>query len=463
MFGKLVGKLLGRKAPEPKSRIAYLTDLYHEWAEGKVEAWGGIDLRGLIEQQIAAGDARMATTNLAGHVRYCFDLAGLYWGQGDIATAQHYLGKALDSHERMIAYCDQRGPVWPMEYSDEADVRIAGLLLDRPVAQVPRRPHAERDLYPSFKPILLDAMTGDAPLDMVRWQDWEDSTVRNRWPKFQVAEAQFYRRALTGEFVDGAALLAAHEALWTSKAGKTFEPGWFKGYDDNDLIIDALFAAILKRVGWEGRYRHSWPATLPYVSAPETAREPDRFVAVAAAPLPAPSADTGIIADPQEARRYLDHHLAGQVDDEGEPFSAARPAKQAGKVAAAMKELGWMRDPAALDLMRAYRMDHVLTRRSHLSLCDPVASSVTLKGWNDAMRQEFGLHPDLIAIAESEERSDYSDPQGLWYVLWVKDRRVYAVDREDWHDPALATADARPGMTVWSSYVSFVAWWVGGD
>lgn len=463
MFGKLVGKLLGRKAPEPKSRIAYLLEIYHDWAEGKVESWGGIDLRGLIEQQIATGDARMATTNLAGHVRYCFDLAGLYWGQGDIAKAQHYLGKALDSHERMIAYCDQRGPVWPMEYSDEADVRIAGLLLDRPVALVPRRPREERDLYPSFKPILLDAMTGDAPLDMVRWQDWEDSTVRNRWPKFQVAEAQFYRRALTGEFADGAALLAAHEALWKSKAGKTFEPGWFKGYDDNDLIIDALFAVILKRVGWEGRYRHSWPATLPNVSVPETTREPDRFIAVAAAPLPAPSADTGIIADPQEARRFLDHHLAAQVDDEGNPFSAARPAKQAGKVSAAMKELGWTRDPAALDLMRAYRMDQVLTRRSHLSLCDPVARHVTLKGWNDAMRQDFGLHPDFLAIAESEERSDYSDPQGLWYVLWVKDRRVYAVDREEWHDPKLATKGAKAGLDMWPSYVSFVAWWVGGD
>jgi hypothetical protein len=463
MIAKLVGKLLGRKAAEPKNRIAYLLEIYHDWVEGKVESWGGIDKAGLIERQIAAGDAMMATTNLAGHVRNCCSLAGLYWGQGDIAKAKTYLNKALDSHDRMVAYCEERGPVWPTEYSDEADVRIAGYLLDRRVAQVPRRLREERDLYPSFKPILLDAMVGDAPLDMARWQDWEDSTVRNRWPKFQVAEAQFYRRALTGEFTDGAALLAAHEALWKSKAGKTFEPGWFDGYDDNDLIIDTLFAAILKRVGWEGRYRHSWPETLPYVSTHETAREPDRFIAVAAAPLPAPSAHTGIIADPQEARRFLDHQLADQTDDEGQPFSAARPAKQAGKVAAAMKELGWVRDSAALDLMRAYRMDHVLTRRSHLALCDPVASFVTLKGWNAAMRQDFGLHPDLIAIAESQERADYMDPQGLWYVLWVKDRKVYAVDREEWHDPKLATKGAKLGLNMWPSYVSFVAWWVSGD
>ncbi len=462
MLGKVIGRLFGRKPPEPKSRIAYLLEIHHDWVEAKVEAWDGLDKAGLIERQIAEGDARMATLNLGGHARNYFDLAGLYWGQGDIERARHYLEKTLKRHERMLAYCDERGPLWPNEYSDESDVRIAACLLGRSVSRVPRRPRDEPDLYPSFKAILLDAMTGDAPLDMVRWQDWEDSTVRNRWPKFQVAEAQFYRRALTGEFTNGAALLAAHEALWKSKAGKTFEPGWFNGYDDNDLIIDTLFAAVLKRIGWEGRYRHSWPETLPYVSTPETTREPDRFIAVAAAPLPAPSADTGIIADPQEARRFLDHHLAAQVDDEGKTFSAARPAKEAGKVATAMKELGWARDPAALDLMRAYRMDHVLTRRSHLSLCDPVGRSpATLKGWTQAMTQDFGLHPDFLAIAESEERSDYSDPQGLWYVLWVKDRKVYAVDRDDWHDPALATRGAKPGLTVWPSYVSFVAWWVG--
>lgn len=463
MFRKIFGKLLGDKTSEPKSRIAYLLGLYHDFVEGKVDAWGGLDKAGLIERQIAEGDARMATMNIAGHVRNYVELAKLYWGQGDVEAARLYLGRAVDQHERMVDYCALRGPVWPNEYSDESDVRIAAYLLGRPLTRVPRHPRKEPDLFPSFKAILLDAIAGGTPLDMARWQDWEDSTVRNRWPKFQVAEAQFYRRALTGEFASGAALLAAHAALWKSKAGKTFERGWFDGYDDNDLIIDTLFAAVLKRIGWEGRYRHSWPDTLPYESVPETTHEPDRFIAVAAAPLPAPSAETGIIADPQAARRYLDHTLAQQTDDEDEPFSAARPAKEAGKVAAAMKELGWVRDPAALDLMRAYRMDRVLTRRTHLSLCDPVASFVTLKGWTQAMTQEFGLHPEFLAIAQSEERSDYSDPQGLWYVLWIKDRKVYAVDREDWHDPKLATRDARPGLTMWPSYASFVAWWVSGD
>jgi hypothetical protein len=461
MLGNIIGKLFGRKPSEPKNRIAFLLEIYHDRVEGKVEAWGGLDKAGLIERQIAEGDAPMATMNLGGHVRSYFHLAGLYWGQGDIAKARHYLEKALERHERMVAYCDIRGPLWPSEYSDESDVRIAACLLDRSIVRAPRRPRDEPDRYPSFKAILLDAIADDAPIDMARWQDWEDSTVRNRWPKFQVGEAQFYRRALTGEFADGAALLAAHEALWKSKAGKTFEPGWFDGYDDNDLIIDALFAAILKQIGWEGRYRHSWPETLPYVSAPETVREPDRFVRATAAPIPAPAADTGVIADPLEARRFLDHHLAGQTEDEGQPFSAARPAKESGKVAAAMKELGWTRDPAALDLMRAYRMDRVLTRRSHLSLCDPVGRGpATLKGWTEAMTQDFGLHPEFLAIAESEERSDYMDPQGLWYVLWTKNRKVYAVDRDQWHDPALAIKDAREGLTVWPSYVSFVAWWV---
>ena len=52
------------------------------------------------------------------------------------------------------------------------------------------------------------------------------------------------------------------------------------------------------------------------------------------------------------------------------------------------------------------------------------------------------------------------DPQGSWYVYWKKDKQVYAVDRDVWHDAEQATKDARLGLTAWPSYTSFVAWWV---
>lgn len=78
MLGKFIGKLLGRRPAKSKSRIAYLLEIHHDWVEGKPEAWDGLDKAGLIERQIAEGDARMATMNLGGHVRNYFALAGLY-------------------------------------------------------------------------------------------------------------------------------------------------------------------------------------------------------------------------------------------------------------------------------------------------------------------------------------------------------------------------------------------------
>ena len=194
---------------------------------------------------------------------------------------------------------------------------------------------------------------------------------------------------------------------------------------------------------------------------PQTSRQPDRYLGIIAAPSVRPNPTTGVIEDEQAARRYIDAHVVGQRDEQDEPFDAARPAKDGAKIARVLKELGWTRDPAALDLMRAYRVNHILNDRTHISLCDPLdGSSPKLGGWTQLLRDDFGLHPDFIAIAGSEERADYRDPQGAWYVYWTKNRKIYAVERDEWDRPDLATKDARLGINHWPSYASFIAWWV---
>jgi hypothetical protein len=171
---------------------------------------------------------------------------------------------------------------------------------------------------------------------------------------------------------------------------------------------------------------------------------------------------TGIIADPQAARRFIDGHVMEQRDHwEGTFHDPVRPAKDVGKVAKALKALGWDKDATTLDLMRTYRMDAILNDSTHVFLSDPVGDRfVGMANWTQLLSDEFGLHPDFIPVAESEEKSDYLDPQGAWYVFWKKDKRIYAVQREDWDRPEVATANARPGKEQWPSYVSFVAWWV---
>lgn len=171
--------------------------------------------------------------------------------------------------------------------------------------------------------------------------------------------------------------------------------------------------------------------------------------------------ETGIIADELASRRFIDIHLRDQKDFDGAAFSADRPAKERGKVAGALAELGWGGDAATLNLMRAYRMDRILNDSTHLFLCDPVGgATVGLDRWTRLLSDEFRLHPDFIAIAGSEDRADYNDPQGAWHVYWKKDRRIYAVERGEWDRPEIATGSARMGLNLWPSYTSFVAWWV---
>jgi hypothetical protein len=249
--------------------------------------------------------------------------------------------------------------------------------------------------------------------------------------------------------------------MFTGRSRRKPDSGLLDGYDDNELIIDFIFAAILKRIGWEGTYRHSWPNTCDVASAAHTVRQPDRFLGIIAAPPPSANSDTGIIEDEQSARRFVNIHVQVQRDDEGNLLDAGRPEKERVKVARILKELGWTGDPATLDMMQVYRVNYILNDRTHLSLCDPLdGSSPRLVDWTKLLYDDFGLHPDFIAIARSEERSDYRDPQGAWYVYWKKNRKIYAVQRDEWDRPEVATEKARLGINMWPSYSSFVAWWV---
>lgn len=445
------------------SRVEYLLDIRLEHLEAPQEAWDGLTFPQLVEKQLAQGEINQALFNLDSQIAYCFEIAVLHWGQGDLERAETYLHKALERHaRRRAAVAEHRWRHPPKHHAAEAYAKVAAVLLGVPLDGATPLSVFEQGYTPWFDNALLDACLGDGAFDLAVWQAGEDAYRKNRFAKTKLGEYAVYLKALTGGFASDAEMLAAHETMFTGRAGKNMQGGLVEGYTDNELMIDYVFAAILKRIGWEGTYRHSWPGTCPVGTPAVTTRPADRHAAIIAAPPPAPDADTGIIADKQAARRFIDLHLKDQRDHWERKFhDPTRAAKEAGKVAKALKELGWEKDPDTVDLMRAYRMDAILNDSTHLMLGDPVGGRFTgLAKWTGLLVEEFGLHPDFIAVAESEEKSDYSDPQGGWYVLWKKNRRVYLVQREDWDRPEVATADARPGKEVWPSYVSFVAWWV---
>ncbi len=440
------------------SRVEYLLGLSHERMEEPVEAWGDLKFAELVEQQLEEGKTELAFSNLGAQVNEYFRLAILYWGQGDVEKARLYLNKVLERHEKLLAVSSRiESKHWPHHANRNA--KAATYLLGKNDT-VFRNDKNNVGCLPWFSEAILGYCLGHDDFDETNWQAAEDKWIKNRFPKYKLAEFDVYIKALTGQYQTSIDMLEAHEKMFKGRAKRrAADSDLLDGYFDNELIIDFTFACVLKRIGWKGRYRHSWPQTDSYDSSPETYSEPDKHLKIIPASEPEIDAKVGIITDTQKARRYIDHHLKNQLFEGEKFYSAERPKETRSKVSGALRDIGWKKDPASLDLMRAYRMSHVLNHNAQIFLCDPV-ELLTLKNWTKSLADEFGLHPDFIAIAGSEERTDFMDPQGSWYVYCKKDKQIYAVDRDDWHNPDVAKKDARLGLNLWPSYTSFVAWWV---
>ncbi|WP_394729022.1 hypothetical protein [Altererythrobacter sp. GH1-8] len=445
--------------PSKMSRINYLLWLRHDWLEGGRFDPGGINISELAEKQIRKGDLQIGVHNIASQVRYAFGLASLYWGQGDVDQAETYLRKTLERYSRLMEVCSEHNRT--LEFPREIHfAKCAACLLGEKFKDSPLIGDLDIGYEPWFKDVLMDYCLGPKEFDLNPWQDSVDQWTKSGFPKYRIEEFTFYVRVLTGQFETTDAMFAEHQKLITARSKRNPDADMQNGYGEYAaLVIDYIFAAVLKRIGWEGTYRHSWPNTDAMGSAPQTTREPDRFLKTIALTLPDPDAETGIIADLQQARRFIDTHLEDQRDEMGEFLDPKRCSKERGKVAAALKEIGWVRDPATLDLMRTYDVENILNDQSTLVLGDPFGSDIDLKKSTEFLHTECGLPNDFIGIA-GNIGSYHPDTDGGWYLYRKKDRKVYLLDREDWEKPEAAIQSAREGLNVWPSYVSFVAWWV---
>ncbi|MEP7349121.1 MAG: hypothetical protein ABI668_04115 [Sphingorhabdus sp.] len=442
------------------SRIDYLLHVNHSQLEEPHEAYGGINFLQVVERQLAEGQIDLATRNIGNQVKDCFQLANLYWGQGNLARTEAYLNKTLERHQRLVEVCAEHDLPQRSYYGIEY-AKCAACLLGIEVEDLARTEPFEPGYEPWFKDTLLSRCLDSRDFDMGAWQTSANEWTRKRHPKYRLEEFSVYMKALTGGYGSTDEMLSEHEKMFAGRARRNPDSDLLDGYHDNELIIDFIFAAILKRVGWEGAYRHSWPGTEGAGSVTRTTKQPDHYLGSIVASQPELNSHTGVIEDTQAARRFVDFHLANQTDWDGALLDAGRPAKECSKVAGVLKDLGWTGDSASLNLLRTYRMDRVLNERTHLFLCEPVGgSSIKMGAWTKLLSEDFGLHPDFIAIAGSEERTDYLDPQGAWYVYWKKDMNVYAIERDEWDRPEVATCDARMGIDHWPSYTSFVAWWI---
>jgi hypothetical protein len=441
------------------SRINYLLWLHHDWLEGGRFSPGRLTFQQLSERQLKQGELDIGTHNIASQVRYSFTLANLYWGQGDVDRARTYLRKTLERHKRLMDACAEHDH--PLGFPREIHfAKCAAWLLGEAFMGSPLIRELEPGYEPWFKDTLMDYCLEPAEFDMNAWQASVDRWTKSGFPKYRIEEFTFYVKALTGQFDSAEAMFAEHQKRVTARSKRNPDVDMLDGYDQySTIVIDYIFAAILKRIGWEGTYRHSWPNTDVFGAAPQTTREPDRFLRTIALKLPDPDADTGIIAETASARRFIDKHLQDQRDHEGRFFDPKRSKAERGKVAAALKDIGWVGDAATLDLMQTYDMENVLNDQAGVVLGDPFGSDIDLKHSTEFLRSECGLPDDFIGIAGNIE-SYHADLDGGWYLYRKKDRKIYLLDRSEWEHAEPAIKTARAGLNVWPSYTSFVAWWV---
>jgi hypothetical protein len=99
------------------SRINYLLWLHHDWLEGGRFSPGNLTFQQLSESQLKQGEISLGTHNIAKQVKYAFELANLYWGQGKVDQTETYLRKTLERYQRLMHACAEHNH--PLEFPRE--------------------------------------------------------------------------------------------------------------------------------------------------------------------------------------------------------------------------------------------------------------------------------------------------------------------------------------------------------
>ena len=225
------------------SRIEYLFDINHDMLEGGRAYHDGLNFLELVEKQLAEGQIDLAVSNIMRQPSHCFELANLYWGQGDLENAEKYLRMTLERYDRFVAALrEHKLPEKEYRHFGETVIKAAAVLLDVRLEGPVLTSRLDPGYLPGNTGFLLDCCFTHEDLDMAGWQELEDAWVKNRFPKYMLAEHQLYVKALTGGFSSDAEMLAAHEKMWASKAKRSPDAGMIEGYDEfNEYIIDYIF------------------------------------------------------------------------------------------------------------------------------------------------------------------------------------------------------------------------------
>ena len=250
------------------------------------------------EENKAKGEQHLLY-NLSSALKNLFKLGLLQWRKGDMALAFDHFAGCANAYNQRVAdaamFAAEDGfweSFWEGNSQHEAYPAAAAYLsgADFTFAAAPEGTSrfGEEGYQPWHDSALILTCMGHASISKTEFERSIGIAKKNRdYPAPLLKLTEFHLEVLTGQWADRPAseMLEKHAELYAGLKKLRGDPDLIHGEKDhNERVVDWIFACILKRIGWEGRYVHAWPKDgqpAETGDARETTREPSSFVALA--------------------------------------------------------------------------------------------------------------------------------------------------------------------------------------
>lgn len=234
--------------------------------------------------------------NLSSAVKNLFKLGLLEWRRGDMHLAFEHFSNCATAYNQRIAdaamFAGEDGfwqSFWEGNSQHEAYPAAAAYLsgVDFTFAAAPDgvSRFGEEGYQPWHDSTLILGCLGHASISKKELERSIGLSKKNRdYPAPLVKLTEFHFEVLTGQWVDRptSQMLDTHAELYAGLKKLRGDPDLIHGEKDhNDRAVDWIFACILKRIGWSGRYLHAWPEEgqpAETGDARETNTEPSSFI-----------------------------------------------------------------------------------------------------------------------------------------------------------------------------------------
>lgn len=236
--------------------------------------------------------------NLSVALKNFFKIGLLCWRRGDVKLASESLRQCVSNYNVRVSEAERFGSTigdqfwvsfWEGNSQVEAFPASAAYLTGADFAVATCPPgisrHGEEGFQPWFDGKLIFACTGQSNICSDEFERSLKIAENNKgYPAHLLNLTEFHFEVLTGQWKDrpSSEMLDRHSELYANLKKLRGSPDLIYGEQEhNERVVDWVFACILKRIGWSGRYLHSWPdpgEPVELGGARETIVEPSRFI-----------------------------------------------------------------------------------------------------------------------------------------------------------------------------------------